>query len=65
MSLSRYLLLCVRACDVVVVAADMRKWIAEGKIEVQETFFHGIEAWGDAFGSLFTGANLGKVVLML
>ena len=43
----------------------MRKWLAEGKIEIQETLFHGIEEWGNAFESLFTGTNLGKVVLML
>jgi NADPH-dependent curcumin reductase CurA len=44
---------------------EMRKWFAEGKIEVEETVFHGIERWSDAFQSLFTGANSGKVVLMV
>ena len=32
---------------------------------MQETFFEGIAAWPEAFMSLFTGANLGKVVVRL
>eukprot|EP00013_Stygamoeba_regulata_P007077 CAMPEP_0177643142 /NCGR_PEP_ID=MMETSP0447-20121125/7998_1 /TAXON_ID=0 /ORGANISM="Stygamoeba regulata, Strain BSH-02190019" /LENGTH=351 /DNA_ID=CAMNT_0019145419 /DNA_START=49 /DNA_END=1104 /DNA_ORIENTATION=- len=42
---------------------DMAKWWREGKLQVQETFFEGVEAWPDAFNSLFTGKNLGKVVV--
>ena len=31
----------------------------------EETFFDGIEKWGDAFESLFTGKKMGKVVVRL
>jgi NADPH-dependent curcumin reductase CurA len=43
--------------------ADMASWVKQGKLSVQETFFDGIEAWPDAFASLFSGANSGKVVV--
>jgi len=43
--------------------ADMSKWLGEGKLQVQETFFDGAESWPLAFQSLFTGANVGKVVV--
>lgn len=42
---------------------DMAKWIKEGKVKVEETFFDGIESFGTAFQSLFVGGNTGKVVL--
>lgn len=42
---------------------EMHKWMTEGKLKVQETFFDGIDRWPDAFNALFTGANLGKVVV--
>ena len=42
---------------------DMRRWFAEGKIEVEETVFNGIESWPEAFASLFTGTSTGKVIL--
>jgi len=44
---------------------EMHGWWREGKLKVQETRFDGIEAWPEAFQSLFTGKNLGKVILML
>jgi len=43
---------------------DMSRWLKEGKIQVQETHFQGIEQWPLAFQSLFTGANKGKVVVL-
>ena len=43
--------------------ADMPRWLAEGKIVVEETRFEGIASWPMAFQSLFTGANTGKVVV--
>ena len=43
--------------------ADMAKWVAEGKIKVEETFFDGVEQWPVAFAALFTGGNTGKVVV--
>ena len=39
--------------------------IASSCAAVQETFFEGISAWPEAFMSLFTGTNLGKVVVRL
>jgi NADPH-dependent curcumin reductase CurA len=42
---------------------DMSQWLQEGKLKVQETPFEGIENWPMAFQSLFTGTNLGKVVV--
>lgn len=44
--------------------ADMAKWIKEGKVKIQEeSFTDGLENWPSAFHSLFTGANVGKVVV--
>jgi len=42
---------------------DMNNWFREGKLQVQETVSDGIESWPLAFQSLFTGANVGKVVV--
>lgn len=42
---------------------DMSKWLKEGKVKVEETFFDGIENWFSGFQSLFTGENKGKVVV--
>lgn len=44
---------------------EMSGWLAEGKVKVQETFFDGMENWPMAFQSLFTGKNVGKVVIRL
>jgi NADPH-dependent curcumin reductase CurA len=41
----------------------MSKWWKEGKIKVEETDHKGIEEWPNAFRSLFTGGNIGKVVV--
>jgi len=43
--------------------ADMRRWIGEGRIKWQETVVEGIERMPEAFIGLFTGANLGKMVV--
>eukprot|EP00164_Ancoracysta_twista_P000567 GFYU01000751.1.p1 GENE.GFYU01000751.1~~GFYU01000751.1.p1 ORF type:complete len:350 (+),score=114.14 GFYU01000751.1:59-1108(+) len=42
---------------------DMAKWYADGTFVVEETFFDGVENWPNAFTALFTGANVGKVVV--
>ena len=42
---------------------DMHGYLRAGKVVPQETVFHGLENWGEAFQSLFTGKNLGKVVV--
>ena len=44
--------------------SDMSGWIKEGKVKLQEeSFTDGLENWPAAFQSLFTGANIGKVVV--
>lgn len=42
---------------------DMSQFLRETKVIPQETFFEGIENWAEGFQSLFTGKNLGKVVI--
>ncbi len=45
--------------------ADMKAWIAAGQIKWQETVVEGIENAPDAFIGLFTGENLGKMLVKL
>lgn len=42
---------------------DMAKWLKEGKLKAEETFFDGIDSWPLALQSLFTGKSVGKVVV--
>ena len=42
---------------------EMAAMIKAGAIKTSHTFFEGIESWPEAFSSLFTGANNGKVVV--
>jgi len=44
---------------------DMSKWVKDGKIQVEETFYDGIENWPVAFRALFEGTNKGKVVVRI
>ena len=44
---------------------DMSRWRGEGKIQNQETIFNGIERAPEAFLGLFSGANLGKMLVKL
>lgn len=44
---------------------DMAAWIGEGWLKAEETTFDGIEAWPEAFASLFNGAHRGKVVVKM
>ena len=43
--------------------ADMGRWLQSGEIKVQETIVHGLEATPDAFIGLFSGENLGKMIV--
>jgi NADPH-dependent curcumin reductase CurA len=45
--------------------ADMSDWIAAGKIKWQETVVDGIENAPQAFLGLFTGENIGKMLVRL
>ena len=44
---------------------DMSAWIAQGKVKWRETVEEGIERAPDAFLKLFTGENLGKMLVKL
>jgi NADPH:quinone reductase len=41
-------------------AADLGKWVSEGKLTYEESITEGFENVPDAFLGLFTGSNLGK-----
>ncbi len=45
--------------------AALRQWEAEGRIKHRETVFEGIESCVDALNGLFTGANIGKMLVKL
>ena len=45
--------------------ADMRGWLAEGKIVYRETILEGIEQAPAALRGLFTGRNVGKMLVRL
>lgn len=44
---------------------DMTKWVTEGKIKAEETVENGIGRAPNAFLSLFTGGNTGKMLVKL
>ncbi len=44
---------------------DMAAWIKDGSIKYQETIFDGIDKAADAFIGLFTGANVGKMIVRI
>lgn len=44
---------------------DLRQWIQASEIRWQETVLHGIEKAPEAFMGLFSGANLGKMLVAL
>ena len=43
--------------------ADLRRWGAEGVLVHRETVFEGLESCVDALNGLFTGANIGKMLV--
>ncbi|BCO35763.1 NADP-dependent oxidoreductase [Mycobacterium heckeshornense] len=43
--------------------ADLRRWEQDGKLVHRETIFEGIESCVDALNGLFTGANIGKMLV--
>ncbi len=44
---------------------DMSAWIASGDVSYRETVFEGVDKAGEAFRGLFTGANVGKMIVTL
>ena len=43
--------------------AELRRWESEGKLVHRETVFDGLESCVDALNGLFTGANIGKMLV--
>jgi len=46
-------------------SAALRTWEHEGRIRHRETIFEGVESCVDALNGLFTGANIGKMLVKL
>ncbi len=44
---------------------DMTRWVNDGEISYRETVYDGIDKAPDAFIGLFTGANVGKMIVRL
>ena len=51
------------AKDYQMAAAEMGKWMAEGKLKSKEDVYEGIENFYDTFLRLFSGKKMGKLVL--
>ena len=45
--------------------AQLAAWVADGKIKYRISWFEGLESAPDALNAMFTGANIGKVVIRL
>jgi len=45
--------------------ADLSTWMMAGKVKTRDTVLEGIEKTPDAFMGLFTGANIGKMLVKL
>ncbi|MFK7804309.1 MAG: NADP-dependent oxidoreductase [Anaerolineae bacterium] len=45
--------------------ADMAGWLSSGQIKYEETVHEGIESAADAFIGLFSGSNMGKMLVKL
>ena len=45
--------------------AALRQWEHEGRIKHRQTIFEGVESCVDALNGLFTGANIGKMLVKL
>ena len=43
--------------------AALRQWEADGRLVHRQTIFEGIESCVDALNGLFTGANIGKMLV--
>eukprot|EP00906_Rhabdomonas_costata_P011425 RCo016283 len=43
--------------------SEFSELVKQGKLHIEETFFEGIENWAVGFNALFTGKNVGKVVV--
>jgi NADPH-dependent curcumin reductase CurA len=44
---------------------EMSGWVTSGKVQYRETVYEGLERAPEAFIGLFTGANVGKMVVTL
>jgi NADPH-dependent curcumin reductase CurA len=45
--------------------ADLHRWVGAGRLVHRETVFDGLESCVDALNGLFTGANIGKMLVKI
>jgi NADPH-dependent curcumin reductase CurA len=45
--------------------SEMEGWVADGRVQYQETVYDGIDKAPEAFIGLFTGANTGKMIVQM
>ena len=64
--LLKYLLAVLyRSTCIPVVSYSFQEFPQTTGLQVEETVFHGIEQWPQAFAALFRGQNIGKVVIRM
>jgi NADPH-dependent curcumin reductase CurA len=47
------------------VSAKLGQWVAEGKLQWRTHVFHGLESAVEALNAMFTGENIGKIIIEL
>jgi NADPH-dependent curcumin reductase CurA len=47
------------------ITGQLREWVADGSLRYRTHIFEGLESAPDALNALFTGENIGKIVVKL
>jgi NADPH-dependent curcumin reductase CurA len=47
------------------VAEKLGAWVADGRLQYRAHYFDGLESAPDALNAMFTGENIGKVLIRL
>ena len=47
------------------ITDQLREWIADGRLQFRAHVFEGLDAAPDALNAMFTGENIGKIVVKL